>query len=117
SVEVIDGSIGFYLSQGPAYWTDLRFWPDGLSLDDLLSVEISGFGRPSRTLSKDTADDGTNFWRDSQDTGLSEEEETSARQRRANLVRSLTSMEFQEFLAPEDAQFANAEVQGTVRIQ
>lgn len=101
AVSVIDGSIGFYLSQTGNYWVDFRLWPQGIDLDEILRIGIYGLGRPDRVLLRDTDSSGNSIWLDENEQGLSEEEETQARMRRRNTVAALLGWEFQDFLDQE----------------
>jgi hypothetical protein len=96
----VSGTLGFFLSQGPLYWTELRLWPQGLELEDVLSFRLNyQFFNPQIFL-QDTLANGTLTWVQTQGDPLADTEAGIARRAR-ELLSLLISWEFVQIL-PND---------------
>ena len=91
----VSSAPGFFLSQGSTYWTELRLWPGGLALEDVLVFRLNYQFFNPQVFVQDQLTNGSIRWVQTQ--GLPEEpnatdEELSRRAR--ELLLTLLSWEF-----------------------
>jgi hypothetical protein len=91
----VSSAPGFFLSQGASYWTELRLWPRGLALEDVLGFRLNYQFFNTEVFLQDQLPNGSIRWIQTQglhDEPTITEEERSRRAR--ELLQTLLSWEF-----------------------